>query len=63
VADAGVSSPGYTPQPHTGEPAFQNLGSEVTLIEGGPRMLPNHEEFARVQLTTALRQDGVEILI
>jgi hypothetical protein len=25
-------------------------------------MLPNHEEFARVQLTTALRQDGVEIL-
>jgi hypothetical protein len=42
--------------------AFQKLGSQVTLIEGGPRMLPNHEEFARVQLTTALRQDGVEIL-
>ena len=38
--------------------AFQKLGSQVTLIEGGPRMPPNHEEFARVQLTTALRQDG-----
>jgi len=38
--------------------AFQKLGSQVTLIEGGPRMPPNHEEFARVQLTTALRHDG-----
>jgi dihydrolipoamide dehydrogenase len=42
--------------------AFQKLGSQVTLIEGEPRVLPNHEEFARVQLTTALGQDGVEIL-
>ena len=42
--------------------AFQKRGSQVTLIEGGPRMLPNHEEFARVSLTTALRQDGVEVL-
>jgi pyruvate/2-oxoglutarate dehydrogenase complex dihydrolipoamide dehydrogenase (E3) component len=42
--------------------AFQKLGSQVTLIEGEPRVLLNHEEFARFQLTTALGQDGVEIL-
>ena len=41
--------------------AFQKLGSQVTLIEGELRVLPNHEEFARVQLTAALEQDGVEI--
>jgi pyruvate/2-oxoglutarate dehydrogenase complex dihydrolipoamide dehydrogenase (E3) component len=41
--------------------AFQKLGSQVTLIEGERQVLPNHEDFARAQLTTALTQDGVEI--
>ena len=36
--------------------AFQTLGSQVTLIEGARRLLPNEEEFACVQLTEALRE-------
>ncbi|MDA0165200.1 NAD(P)/FAD-dependent oxidoreductase [Solirubrobacter ginsenosidimutans] len=41
--------------------AFQTLGSQVTLIEGARRLIPNEEEFACVQLTAALRDYGVEI--
>ena len=41
--------------------AFQKLGSQVTLIEGERRILPTHEEFACVQLTTALEGYGVDI--
>ena len=41
--------------------AFQTLGSQVTLIEGARRLIPNEEEFACVQLTEALREYGVEI--
>ncbi|HEY6889524.1 MAG TPA: NAD(P)/FAD-dependent oxidoreductase [Solirubrobacter sp.] len=41
--------------------AFQTLGSQVTLIEGERRLIPNEEEFACVQLTAALREYGVEI--
>jgi pyruvate/2-oxoglutarate dehydrogenase complex dihydrolipoamide dehydrogenase (E3) component len=41
--------------------AFQTLGSQVTLIEGARRLIPNEEEFACVQLTEALRGYGVDI--
>jgi pyruvate/2-oxoglutarate dehydrogenase complex dihydrolipoamide dehydrogenase (E3) component len=41
--------------------AFQTLGSQVTLIEGARRLIPNEEEFACVELTAALREYGVEI--
>ena len=41
--------------------AFQTLGSQVTLIEGARRLIPNEEEFACVQLTEALREYGVDI--
>jgi pyruvate/2-oxoglutarate dehydrogenase complex dihydrolipoamide dehydrogenase (E3) component len=41
--------------------AFQTLGSQVTLIEGARRLIPNEEEFACVQLTEALRELGVDI--
>ena len=34
--------------------AFQTLGSQVTLIEGEHRLLPNEEEFACAQVTEAL---------
>ena len=40
--------------PETGQPGHAHRGRAPVL--------PNHEEFARVQLTTALGQDGVEIL-
>jgi dihydrolipoamide dehydrogenase len=41
--------------------AFQTLGSQVTLIEGARRLIPNEEEFACIQLTDALREYGVDI--
>jgi dihydrolipoamide dehydrogenase len=41
--------------------AFQTLGSQVTLIEGARRLIPNEEEFACVELTEALREYGVDI--
>jgi dihydrolipoamide dehydrogenase len=41
--------------------AFQTLGSQVTLIEGARRLIPNEEEFACIQLTQALREYGVDI--
>src|SRR3954453_10935672 len=41
--------------------AFQTLGSQVTLIEGARRLIPNEEEFACVELTAELRNRGVDI--
>ncbi|MBE2319314.1 NAD(P)/FAD-dependent oxidoreductase [Solirubrobacter sp. CPCC 204708] len=41
--------------------AFQTLGSQVTLIEGARRLLPNEEEFACIELTEALSKLGVNI--
>jgi dihydrolipoamide dehydrogenase len=41
--------------------AFQTLGSQVTLIEGARRLIPNEEEFACIELTEALRELGVDI--
>jgi pyruvate/2-oxoglutarate dehydrogenase complex dihydrolipoamide dehydrogenase (E3) component len=43
--------------------AFQTLGSQVTLIEGESKLLPHEEVFACEQLTAALEDYGVEIII
>jgi pyruvate/2-oxoglutarate dehydrogenase complex dihydrolipoamide dehydrogenase (E3) component len=41
--------------------AYSSLGAEVTLIEGGRRLLPREEEFACEQVTEALEEQGVDI--
>ena len=41
--------------------AFSSLGAEVTLLEGGPRILPHEEEFAAGEVADALREQGVDI--
>jgi pyruvate/2-oxoglutarate dehydrogenase complex dihydrolipoamide dehydrogenase (E3) component len=41
--------------------AWQTLGSQVTLVEGGRRLLPREEEFACRQVTEALEELGVDI--
>ena len=41
--------------------AYTSLGSRVTLIEGERRLLPREEEFACVQVTDALEEQGVDI--
>ena len=41
--------------------AYASLGSRVTLVEGGHRLLSREEEFACVQVTEALREQGVDI--
>jgi dihydrolipoamide dehydrogenase len=41
--------------------AFQRLGSQVTLVQRGPRLLPAAEPFAGERVTAALRSDGVDV--
>lgn len=41
--------------------AFARLGSDVTLIEGGERLLAKDEPEASARLLRALRQDGVRV--
>jgi dihydrolipoamide dehydrogenase len=41
--------------------AYCSLGSRVTLVEGEHRLLPKEEEFACVQVTEALQEQGVDI--
>ncbi|MFG2041718.1 dihydrolipoyl dehydrogenase family protein [Dactylosporangium sp. NPDC048998] len=41
--------------------AYVSLGTEVTLIEGERRLLPREEEFACVQVTESLAEQGVDI--
>jgi pyruvate/2-oxoglutarate dehydrogenase complex dihydrolipoamide dehydrogenase (E3) component len=41
--------------------AYCSLGSRVTLIEGERRLLPREEEFACVQVTDSLAEQGVDI--
>jgi pyruvate/2-oxoglutarate dehydrogenase complex dihydrolipoamide dehydrogenase (E3) component len=43
--------------------AFQTLGSQVTLIEAQRRVLPRAEKFASAQVTAALEEHGVEVLV
>ncbi len=42
--------------------AFASLGSQVTLVEGAPRILLREEEFAAQQVHESLQQRGVTIL-
>jgi pyruvate/2-oxoglutarate dehydrogenase complex dihydrolipoamide dehydrogenase (E3) component len=41
--------------------AYQELGTQVILVEGERRLLPREEEFACAQVTDALAERGVEI--
>lgn len=42
--------------------AFARFGSRVTLLEGGPRILPNDDPDAAAVVADALRRDGVELV-
>jgi pyruvate/2-oxoglutarate dehydrogenase complex dihydrolipoamide dehydrogenase (E3) component len=41
--------------------AYAGLGSQVTLVERGPRVLARYEEFAAQYVTDGLRDAGVEV--
>ena len=43
--------------------AFQNLGSEVTVVELGPRILGREDEDAAEILLAQMKQDGVRFLL
>ena len=42
--------------------AFARLGSQVTQVEGGPRILPKEDEEVSAFITDVLRREGVTIL-
>ena len=42
--------------------SFSRLGSRVTLVEAGPRLLPRDEASASELLETVFREEGIEIL-
>ncbi|MGY1615460.1 dihydrolipoyl dehydrogenase family protein [Geodermatophilus sp. SYSU D00691] len=41
--------------------AFARLGSQVTVVEGGDRLLPREEPFAGEQVRTAFEQEGIAV--
>jgi pyruvate/2-oxoglutarate dehydrogenase complex dihydrolipoamide dehydrogenase (E3) component len=41
--------------------AWASLGSEVTIVEGGPRLIAREEPFASEQVESALRSAGVDV--
>jgi pyruvate/2-oxoglutarate dehydrogenase complex dihydrolipoamide dehydrogenase (E3) component len=41
--------------------AFRRLGSEVLLLQRGPRLLPAMEPFASERVAAALRDEGVDV--
>lgn len=43
--------------------AWSSLGSQVTVIEGGPRLISREEPFASEQIEASLRAAGVDIRI
>jgi pyruvate/2-oxoglutarate dehydrogenase complex dihydrolipoamide dehydrogenase (E3) component len=43
--------------------AFSSLGSKVTVLEGGPRILAREEPFASAQVTDALEDAGVDVRV
>ncbi len=43
--------------------AFARLGSEVTLVEALPRLLPREEPFAGELLLEVLREEGVDVRV
>src|SRR5260221_2340130 len=42
---------------------FQRVGSQVTLVEGGPRLLARVDADAAALVDEALREDGVDVLL
>jgi len=43
--------------------AFSSFGSQVTVLEGGPRLLAREEPFAAAQVTEALERAGVDVRV
>ncbi len=43
--------------------AFARLGSEVSVVEAGPRLLPREDEDAAELVAEALRSDGVNVVL
>jgi pyruvate/2-oxoglutarate dehydrogenase complex dihydrolipoamide dehydrogenase (E3) component len=43
--------------------AYRTLGSEVSLIERGDRLIPREEPFASDEVEESLREEGVEVLL
>jgi pyruvate/2-oxoglutarate dehydrogenase complex dihydrolipoamide dehydrogenase (E3) component len=41
--------------------AFRRLGSEVVLMQRGPRLLPGTEPFAGERVAAAMREEGVDV--
>lgn len=41
--------------------AYANLGAEVTILEGGPRLLPSYEEDMANLVTTSFRKKGISV--
>ena len=42
--------------------AFARLGSRVTVVEGGPQLLPREDQDAAAAVAAALRADGAKVL-
>ena len=43
--------------------AYRSLGSQVTLIERGDRLIPREEPFASDDVEQSLREKGVDVLL
>ena len=43
--------------------AWRTLGSQVTIVEAGDRLLAREEEFASEQVTESLRERGVDVRV
>jgi dihydrolipoamide dehydrogenase len=43
--------------------AFARLGSQVTVVEAGPRLLANLEPFAGDEVAKAFRDEGIDVLV
>jgi pyruvate/2-oxoglutarate dehydrogenase complex dihydrolipoamide dehydrogenase (E3) component len=43
--------------------AYARLGSEVTLVEGGPRLLAREEPFAGEEVRAAFEAEGIRVLL
>ena len=41
--------------------AYRSLGSQVTLIERGDRLIPREEPFASEDVEQSLRENGVDV--
>ena len=43
--------------------AWRTLGSQVTLVEAGDRLIAREEEFASEQVAESLRERGVDVRV